>query len=669
MTSVTTTTRKTPASQRPAAGDKRRRIQKEPASKHPPPPPKVEKDEVKEPEQLKDEDPSQQVDEFGVTDWFAENWKPNFRTSFPLANSLDRTRVLNEYIHLIQRYRARVDKVEASPKRVPNPQTQTIQELEKELEKCDAELDSLNKKRENTNETKKELMARYKALYREEDEERKRKEALLTQFDAFSTLFAGNPQALSQAQNLLLSSGLTSGLDSASPGLNTSQKPNGNNSANGLGQNQQNLSTNQQNIGQTLASQMNSSNPSTAATLASLAQSLNTQTTSGLGQNSMADTLLGLNSNSANQNQTLSSGSITQGISNVSDLQNLANQASIAQTLANQASLVQSLANTQKLGQGLSNPSLAQGLGANFALGQSLNPPTNFASPSTPRRNATPSGDNPSASRKSYSPESQRKQKMNLNPNLEKLYNLFGYDNKELSSAESLNANYQNLVQQQQRQQAQQNQRNLASSPYMREFASPIQQQLRQQQLQQKQAQQAQAQAFSAQNQTNPTLQALSQLQNPAALQYSGVRGFNAHALAALSNPLQNLNNSALLQEFANMAQANRFQMAQQQLQGASSAADILNMAKNRNSPLPSQSTQSKPQLQQQAQRKVSTTQFATQNPAANVARLQQLQGMQNSPQQRSSTPQFAVPNLPGQPKMPPRPHSTSRGNGKKRFF
>ncbi|CAD5230321.1 unnamed protein product [Bursaphelenchus okinawaensis] len=709
MTSVNQT-RKTPAAQRPA--EKRRRNQKETPAKFPrsltaTPQQKEEQEKEVVVEDQPKESESEKVDDEEtadeVTDWFAENWKPNFRSTFPLIHSLERSKVLSEYLHLIQRYRARVDKVEASPKRLPNPQTQTVEELEKELEKCDAEIDLLNKKRENTNDHKKELMARYKALYREEDEERKRKE-MMSQWDAFSTLLAGNPQALSQAQNLMLQPGLSGSENKGNPlaGLKNGSSLSTTQSLQGitgpLGALQANAMNN---IAQTTAQSI--VNAQTLASQASFLQSLTSQANlssnlagitssmSGLPSSMNLGANIGMNLSSSVQNNMNLSSSVQNSMNlsssvqnnmnsvqnslglpqdsliglNVTTSQHMPSQAAssstsvptqikpepshlqdnklgfsdvkgsiglsdvkpsvglnVAQNLSNQPS------SSQKLNQNLQNQaSIVQGLANANAFNRNLTPSTNDSQSNSP------------FVQKSYSPDAQRK-KMSINPALNKFYSLLSTLDPKDGNADNLTANY---LLQQQRQQQQTN------SPLRRDYSSPVQQQVRQQQKPQ-----LPQSSFATPAQTNPTLQALSQLQqNP--LQYQNVRGFNP--LTGLPN-LQGLApNTNLLQEFANLQ---RLQLAQQ-MQNQASAADILNAARNRNSPL--QTSQMQPKVAQniQAQRKASTSQFPTTQSSV-ASRIQQLQNSQA--QQRSSTPQFAVPNLPGQPKMPPRPHSsTSKGN------
>lgn len=82
------------------------------------------------------------------------------------ANS-ERRKVLVEYIQLVKRCRARVDKVESPPKRNVVTQPQTMEELEREVEKCDQELEQVEKKREENANLRKDLTNRYKALYRQ----------------------------------------------------------------------------------------------------------------------------------------------------------------------------------------------------------------------------------------------------------------------------------------------------------------------------------------------------------------------------------------------------------------------------------------------------------------------------------------------------------------------
>ncbi|KAI6217931.1 hypothetical protein M3Y99_01742900 [Aphelenchoides fujianensis] len=75
------------------------------------------------------------------TDIFSEKWAPEFKSTYPLSKALERRKVLVEYIQLVKRCRARVDKVESPPKRNVVTQPQTMEELEREVEKCDLELE------------------------------------------------------------------------------------------------------------------------------------------------------------------------------------------------------------------------------------------------------------------------------------------------------------------------------------------------------------------------------------------------------------------------------------------------------------------------------------------------------------------------------------------------
>lgn len=95
-----------------------------------------------------------------------DNWKPDFRSTFPLAKALERRRVLVDYIFLMKRLSVRKDNIDAPSKRLSIIQPQTIEELEKEIAKCHQELDTLAKKRDENADLKKNLMARYKALYK-----------------------------------------------------------------------------------------------------------------------------------------------------------------------------------------------------------------------------------------------------------------------------------------------------------------------------------------------------------------------------------------------------------------------------------------------------------------------------------------------------------------------
>jgi hypothetical protein len=100
------------------------------------------------------------------TDYMADQWRPNFRSTYPLAKALERRRVLVDYIHLVKRINARKDKIEVPQKRPSVHQPQTIEDLEKEIEKCSQEMTMLTHKKDENLEVKKNLMAKYKALYR-----------------------------------------------------------------------------------------------------------------------------------------------------------------------------------------------------------------------------------------------------------------------------------------------------------------------------------------------------------------------------------------------------------------------------------------------------------------------------------------------------------------------
>ncbi|KAI6174466.1 hypothetical protein M3Y98_01193300 [Aphelenchoides besseyi] len=110
------------------------------------------------------------------TDYLSEKWQPEFQSTYPLSKALERRKVLVEYIQLVKRHRAQSDRVESPPKRNIVVQPQTVSELEKEIEKCDQELDMLEKKKEENANLRKDLTSRYKALYREGDEELKKQQ-------------------------------------------------------------------------------------------------------------------------------------------------------------------------------------------------------------------------------------------------------------------------------------------------------------------------------------------------------------------------------------------------------------------------------------------------------------------------------------------------------------
>lgn len=100
------------------------------------------------------------------SDYLSDEWKPEFRSTFPLAKALERRRVLVDYIHLVKRVSARKDKVETIQKRPSVLQPQTIEELEKEIDKCSHELDKLARKRDENSDLKKNLMSKYKTIYK-----------------------------------------------------------------------------------------------------------------------------------------------------------------------------------------------------------------------------------------------------------------------------------------------------------------------------------------------------------------------------------------------------------------------------------------------------------------------------------------------------------------------
>jgi hypothetical protein len=100
------------------------------------------------------------------TDYMSDRWRPDFRSTYPLSKALERRRVLVDYIHLVKRINASKDKVEVPQKRPSVLQPQTIEDLEKEIDKCSQELNMLTHKRDENTEVKKNLMAKYKALYR-----------------------------------------------------------------------------------------------------------------------------------------------------------------------------------------------------------------------------------------------------------------------------------------------------------------------------------------------------------------------------------------------------------------------------------------------------------------------------------------------------------------------
>ncbi|KAI6197838.1 hypothetical protein M3Y94_01272700 [Aphelenchoides besseyi] len=110
------------------------------------------------------------------TDYLSEKWEPEFQSTYPLVKALERRKVLVEYIQLVKRHRARSDRVESPPKRNVVVQPQTVSELEKEIEKCDQELVMLDQKKEENANLRKDLTSRYKALYREGDEELKKQQ-------------------------------------------------------------------------------------------------------------------------------------------------------------------------------------------------------------------------------------------------------------------------------------------------------------------------------------------------------------------------------------------------------------------------------------------------------------------------------------------------------------
>lgn len=100
------------------------------------------------------------------TDYLSDEWRPDFRSTYPLAKALERRRVLVDYIHFVKRVNARKDRVETVHKRPSVLQPQTIEDLEKEIEKCSQELDNLSRKRDENLNVKKDLMTRYKSLYK-----------------------------------------------------------------------------------------------------------------------------------------------------------------------------------------------------------------------------------------------------------------------------------------------------------------------------------------------------------------------------------------------------------------------------------------------------------------------------------------------------------------------
>lgn len=100
------------------------------------------------------------------TDYLSDEWHPDFRSTYPLAKALERRRVLVDYIHLVKRVNARKDRVEMVQKRPSVHQPQTIEDLEKEIEKCNQEMDSISRKRDENIHVKKDLMSRYKSLYK-----------------------------------------------------------------------------------------------------------------------------------------------------------------------------------------------------------------------------------------------------------------------------------------------------------------------------------------------------------------------------------------------------------------------------------------------------------------------------------------------------------------------
>ncbi|KAI6192395.1 hypothetical protein M3Y97_00332800 [Aphelenchoides bicaudatus] len=170
-----------------------------------------------------------------------DGWTPDFRSTYPLSKALERRRVLVDYIHLVKRINIRKDRIEAPQKRPSVLQPQTIEELEKEINKCTQELDMLTHKRDENQEAKKNLMAKYKALYREEDEERKKQQqeqkAKATQLENIFTLISAGiipPELLQSLQqptsatnNIPASGALTNSiLQSVQQNLLNSSAPN-----------------------------------------------------------------------------------------------------------------------------------------------------------------------------------------------------------------------------------------------------------------------------------------------------------------------------------------------------------------------------------------------------------------------------------------------------------
>ena len=78
----------------------------------------------------------------------------------------DRRTTLVEYIRFVKLCKVKADRVESPPKRHTAHQPQTLEELQREIEKCDEEIGTLEKRRDDNNEARKELTSRYKALYR-----------------------------------------------------------------------------------------------------------------------------------------------------------------------------------------------------------------------------------------------------------------------------------------------------------------------------------------------------------------------------------------------------------------------------------------------------------------------------------------------------------------------
>ncbi|KAI6238778.1 hypothetical protein M3Y99_00659700 [Aphelenchoides fujianensis] len=160
------------------------------------------------------------------TDIFSEKWAPEFKSTYPLSKALERRKVLVEYIQLVKRCRARVDKVESPPKRNVVTQPQTMEELEREVEKCDLELEQVEKKREENANLRKDLTNRYKALYRqvpllpssigvfrEEDEELKRAQE------------AASVTKRSEFDNMIMSLMQQSGVTAGDPALTAAVLP------------------------------------------------------------------------------------------------------------------------------------------------------------------------------------------------------------------------------------------------------------------------------------------------------------------------------------------------------------------------------------------------------------------------------------------------------------